>query len=152
VDVGDVEPARGRQAGQGEEDRYHHDVVEHGRERGGGEAPAGVEHRGGEGRNPVEEDLRHEQAKEGRRERDLLRAVLALEVQREEADDPRRGHHAEHRDQDQPGEGQGVDGRARRSCRSAVLHVERHERGREDAARAARRPCWASSSRCCRRR
>ncbi len=87
-----------RDARQREEDRDHDEVVQRRCERRGREASPGIQQRGCERGDSVEEHLRHEQAEQLCGELLLLRAVGTVDAECVHVDDPRRDQDPDDRD------------------------------------------------------
>ena len=117
-----------RDAGKCEEHGDDDDVVEHRRERGGREPTAGVEHRGRERRDAVEEHLRHEQTQQVGCQRLLLRAVRSVHAQGVEVDDPGREQDPDHGDREEHQDRDGED----RGGRVVVVRLEMPHEQRDE--------------------
>ena len=124
----------GGDAGQCEEHRDDDDVVEDRSERRGREAPSGIEHRGRERRDAVEQHLRHEEPQQVSCQRLLLRTIRSVYAQGVEVDDPGREEYPDHRDREE-NENRNREDRGGRIVvvRLEVPDEQRHEGRGEDA-------------------
>ena len=123
------------QMGQGQENGGDEHVVEDRGEGGGGEAAVGIEQRRGEGRQPVEEHLGHEQPQEGGGHLLLGGSRGRLQAEGVQADDRRGGQDSDGGEGDEEGARHGHHGRGGLVVAPvAVVDEDGHEGGRQDAA------------------